>query len=153
MHADHELVGTIDDANGPSYVINLANARTMTLHRVRSVGATCPAPLNIHTGIVDGATVYSPRKVFEQKLRVLPTCKLREGDQPGFLPLTTSADANGRFFIVAGDGRVDEHAALTAMHTVRTPSCCTTLYTTRCIVPFLTAWEEYAALHIAVKQM
>lgn len=97
----------------------------MTLHRVRSVGATCPKPLNIHTGAIDGAVVYSPAIIFEKKLRKLPGCHLREGDQPGFLPLTTRADSEGRFFIVAGDGRVDEHAALTAMHTVRPCSHCT----------------------------
>ena len=120
LHADHEVVGTIDDESGPSYVVNLANSRTMTLHRVRSIGGgTCPNPLNIHTGTIDGAVVYSPHIIFEKKLRDLPGCHLREGDQPGFLPLTTTADDQGRFFIVAGDGRVDEHAALTSMHTVR----------------------------------
>eukprot|EP00892_Ulva_mutabilis_P004920 jgi/Ulvmu1/27/UM001_0028.1 len=36
----------------------------------------------------------------------------------GFLPLTTAADDSGRFFFIAGDVRVSEHAFLASQHTV-----------------------------------
>lgn len=127
MHADHEIVGTIDDAEGPSFVIDLAQSRTMTLHRVLSRGNNakqCPRPLNVHTGTLDGTVVYGAQRSYQNTLKETGGCRLREGE-PGFLPLTTQADEEGRFFIVAGDGRVDEHAALTSMHTVRPHSHCT----------------------------
>ena len=128
VSADHELVGTIDDTDGPEFTIDLENERTMMLRKVRAVNLRCPEPFNVHTGTIDGTAVYSALPGYELTLRERRplTCRLREGE-PGFLPLTTSADEEGRFFIVAGDGRVDEHAVLTTMHTVR--ACHTCLHT------------------------
>jgi hypothetical protein len=125
MHADHEIVGTISDQDGPTFTINLANARTMFLKRLKTIGLVCPRPLNVHTGRIDGSVVYGSQKDYTTTLHELNGCRMREGE-PGFLPLTTTADESGQFFIVAGDGRVDENAALTSMQIVRpwSHNCC-----------------------------
>lgn len=50
-------------------------------------------------------------------LRAPDSCKMRTS--PGnLLPVTTAPDNKGQNRFVAGDGRVNEHAVLTGMHTL-----------------------------------
>jgi hypothetical protein len=58
------------------------------------------------------------KKFLKNTLREPNSCKLRTSEA-SMLPITTQADDLGRFFFIAGDLRVDEHALLTCMHTVR----------------------------------
>lgn len=62
-------------------------------------------------------------------LRIPGSCNLRisKTDAGEFPPVTTTADAQGRFFFLAGDVRISEHSFLFAQHTVRPhpcPVCC-----------------------------
>ena len=91
----------------------------MELHRaITTFRRGCEATLNVHTGRVDAGPVYGTDEAYIQgTLREPDTCRMRvaEGD---FLPLTSSADGEGRFFFIAGDVRVSEHAFLASQHTV-----------------------------------
>jgi hypothetical protein len=120
LYAD-DIVATIDDASGPTFTIDLVNkgkTATMTLHRLATDGGTCGRPRTIHTSIIDAGPIYGTDEVYLKTiLRETGTCRFRASDG-GMLPITTRADESGRFFFIAGDLRVDEHAVLTAMHTV-----------------------------------
>ena len=92
----------------------------MEVHRaVTTFRRGCRAPLNIHTPQIDGGPIYGSDEAYVQStLREPDTCFLRTS-AGNLLPLSTSADAEGRFFFLAGDVRVSEHAFLTAQHHVR----------------------------------
>lgn len=96
----------------------------MNLHRAQTDGnGDNPRPINVHSGRVNGGAIYGENSDYEHKvLRVPGTCRLRES-VPGYLPITSTPDADGKFRWIAGDGRVDEHSALTTMHTVCLQSC------------------------------
>jgi hypothetical protein len=109
-NADHDIVATIEDQDGPTFTLDL-DGRPMALKRVEVKGFSCPAPVNTQTGIMDGGPVYGTDLQHEFKTLKMPnSCRLRES-VPGFLPITTKADNKGRFFFLAGDLRVDEHAS------------------------------------------
>lgn len=111
-------MGTIENTDEPAIEVPGVDGRFMNLHRVKTEGKRKNArPINIHTGRVDGGAIYGSNKKYEQEvLRETGTCRLRES-MAGFLPITSEAE-DGIFKFVAGDSRVDEHAILTAMHTV-----------------------------------
>ena len=91
----------------------------MEVHRaVTTFRRGCEASLNIHTGQVDAGPIYGTEEAYVQStLREPNTCRMRvsEGD---FLPLTTRADGEGRFFLISGDVRSSEHSLLAAQHMV-----------------------------------
>ena len=91
----------------------------MELHRAVTTNRRgCKNTLNVHTPRVDAGPIYGTDEAYTQNtLREPGTCFLRTADG-GFLPLTTAADDDGRFFFIAGDVRVSEHAFLASQHTV-----------------------------------
>lgn len=102
---------------------------SMVVHRLEAPADldSCPAPENVHTAKIDGGAVYGTDEAYLNKvLREPNSCKLRESDSQ-MLPITSSADEQGRFFFIAGDLRVDEHGLLTCMHTVWLPYNCSAL--------------------------
>ena len=91
----------------------------MDLHRATTIRRRgCEQPLNVHTPQIDAGPIYgSDRTYLQQTLRLPGTCRMRTADGD-FLPVTTSANENGQFTMLAGDVRVSEHAFLAAQHTV-----------------------------------
>ena len=121
-------VATIDDLEGPTFTIKMQHggkAGDMTLHRlIAPLEDGCPAPPQIHTAAIDGSQVYGTDEDYlNTVLREPGSCRLRTSES-NMLPITTKADDKGRFFFLAGDARVDEHAMLTSMHTARPPAVC-----------------------------
>eukprot|EP00892_Ulva_mutabilis_P000383 jgi/Ulvmu1/10345/UM061_0028.1 len=119
---DHDIVATIDDLDGPTFTVKLEHgdkSADMTLHRlVAPVEDGCPVPPQIHTAAIDASQVYGTDEAYlKGTLREPNSCKLRTSED-NMLPITTKADSKGRFFFIAGDARVDEHAMLTSMHTL-----------------------------------
>ena len=92
----------------------------MEVHRATATFRRgCRASLNVHTPQIDGGPIYGNDETYVQStLREPDTCFLRTS-AGNLLPLSTSADAEGRFFFLAGDVRVSEHAFLAAQHLVR----------------------------------
>ena len=118
--ADHDLALTIEDEEGPTIDVETDDpSDPMGLHRaVTTFRRGCEATLNVHSGLVDAGPVYGTDEEYVQStLREPDTCRMRVADGD-FLPLTTNADGEGRFFFIAGDVRVSEHAFLASQHTV-----------------------------------
>eukprot|EP00892_Ulva_mutabilis_P003698 jgi/Ulvmu1/16/UM001_0017.1 len=115
---DHDLALSIEDEEGPTIDVE-TETDVMGLHRtVTTRRRGCKNTLNVHTHHIDAGPVYGTEEAYVQNtLREPGTCLLRTADG-GFLPITTSADDEGRFFMIAGDVRVSEHAFLAAQHTV-----------------------------------
>ena len=119
-HADHDLALTIEDEEGPTLEVGTDDpSDPMELHRaIFTFRRGCPTTLNIHTGLIDAGPVYGTDEAYVQStLREPGTCRLRVADGD-FLPLTSEADGEGRFFFITGDVRSSEHAFLAAQHTV-----------------------------------
>jgi hypothetical protein len=119
-----DVVATIDDKGGPTFQITMAKEEqsgSMMLNRLvaeEGEGGECSVPKTTQTSTIDGGTVYgTDANYLSNVLREPGSCKLRtsEGNMP---PMTTTPDEKGRFFFLTGDLRVDEHAVLTAMHTI-----------------------------------
>eukprot|EP00892_Ulva_mutabilis_P004032 jgi/Ulvmu1/1/UM001_0001.1 len=117
---DHDLALTIEDEDGPTIEVGADDPNDpMELHRaITTFRRGCEATLNVHNGHVDAGPVYGTDEAYIQStLREPDTCRMRVADGD-FLPLTTNADSEGRFFFIAGDVRVSEHAFLASQHTV-----------------------------------
>eukprot|EP00892_Ulva_mutabilis_P006210 jgi/Ulvmu1/3961/UM180_0001.1 len=117
---DHDLALTLEDEEGPTIEVGAEDPdEPMELHRAFTTRRRgCSTTLNIHTGQVDAGPVYgTDEEYIQDTLREPGTCRLRVANG-NFLPLTSEADFEGRFFLVAGDVRVSEHAFLAAQHTV-----------------------------------
>jgi peroxidase len=128
---DHDLVASIEQPDGKKYPIELSsgdNTATMTLSRLFSEqDGDCNVPITTNTPLLDAGVIYSANDDFlHSTLREPDSCKLRTSDG-GFLPITTFPEGpnggeysgkRGKFFFIAGDVRVNEHAVLTAMHTI-----------------------------------
>ena len=115
---DHDLALTIEDEESSSIEVEAKNT-FMELHRaVTQKRGRCSNTINAHTPQVDAGPIYGSDRIYMQRtLRQPGTCYMRTADG-GFLPLTTNADDAGRFFFIAGDVRVSEHAFLASQHTV-----------------------------------
>eukprot|EP00892_Ulva_mutabilis_P000477 jgi/Ulvmu1/1042/UM104_0028.1 len=117
---DHDLALTIEDEEGPTIEVGTEDpADPMELHRAVTFSSRgCPTTLNVHTGLVDAGPVYGTEEAYVQStLREPGTCRMRVADGD-FLPLTSEADGEGRFFFISGDVRSSEHAFLASQHTV-----------------------------------
>lgn len=119
------MVATVDQEGEENFDIQLSSygqTATMTLHRLvteREAGAPqCRSPINVITPHIDGSMIYGSDEAYlKEVLREPNSCRLRTS--PGeLLPVTTDKDAAGQNRFIAGDGRVNEHAILTSMHTV-----------------------------------
>ena len=117
-HADHDLALSIENEEGPTIDVE-TETDVMGLHRVVTTNRRgCKNTLNVHTPQIDAGPVYGSNDPYIQNtLREPGTCFLRTADG-NFLPISTSADEEGRFFFIAGDVRVSEHAFLAVQHTV-----------------------------------
>jgi len=118
--ADHDLALTIEDEEGPTIEVGTDDpADPMELHRaITTFRRGCQTTLNIHNGLVDAGPVYGTDEAYIQgTLREPGTCRMRVADGD-FLPLTSEADDEGRFFFITGDVRSSEHAFLAAQHTL-----------------------------------
>lgn len=112
---------TIEEESGPTIAVGTLDPNDpMEVHRAITIfSRDCEASLNIHTPQIDGGPIYGSDEAYVQTtLREPGTCFLRTS-VGNLLPVSTRADAEGRFFFVAGDVRVSEHAFLTAQHHVR----------------------------------
>ena len=118
LPADHDLALTIEDEDGPSIEVG-TEQDTMEVHRaVTEIDRGCKNTLNVHTPHVDAGPIYGSDESYVQSMLRRPgTCFLRTS-RGNLLPVTTNADDEGSFFIIAGDVRVSEHAFLAAQHTV-----------------------------------
>eukprot|EP00892_Ulva_mutabilis_P008155 jgi/Ulvmu1/5711/UM024_0060.1 len=117
---DHDLTLTIENESGPTSEVGAADADDpMQLHRVITFPSQgCRSALNVHSPQIDAGPIYGTDESYiRDTLREPGTCRLRM-TEGGFLPVTTAADSQGRFFFIAGDVRVSEHAFLTAQHVV-----------------------------------
>ena len=116
--ADHDLALTIEDEDSPAFEVETDTDR-MEVHRaVTEIDRGCKNTLNVHTPHVGAGPIYGSDESYVQStLREPGTCFLRSA-VGGFLPLTSAADVDGRFFFLAGDVRVSEHAFLASQHTV-----------------------------------
>ena len=116
--ADHDLALSIEKEDGATIKVK-SNSDDMELHRVVTTNRRgCKNSLNVHSHRIDAGPIYGTEEAYrENTLREPGTCFLRTADG-NFLSVTTSADADGRFFFIAGDVRVSEHAFLAAQHTV-----------------------------------
>lgn len=125
---DHDIVATIDGTGEElEDRIKLKGERgmeaIMRLHPLVSEGSTdCsrggPTPKVVNSPIVDAGTVYSDEPAFlENVLRVKDSCMLLTSGPENLLPISVK-NSDGKHVFVAGDGRVDEHAVLTMMHTI-----------------------------------
>lgn len=119
---DHDLVATLEDLDGPTFTVDMKVGKrkgSMTMHRlVAPLEDGCPAPPQIHTAALDGSQIYGTDETYlKNTLREPASCKLRTSESD-MLPITSKADGKGRYFFLAGDARVDEHAMLTSMHTI-----------------------------------
>lgn len=122
---DHDVVATVDVEGGDDFDITLSSygqTATMTLHRLftepEDGAPKCRSPINVISPQIDGSMVYGSDEAYlNDVLREPESCRLRTS--PGeLLPVTTDKDAANQNRFLAGDGRVNEHAILTAMHTV-----------------------------------
>ena len=122
---DHDVVATVDEEDGESHDIILSSfgqTATMTLHRLftepEAGNPKCRSPINVISPQIDASQIYGSDPVYlKNVLREPASCRLRTS--PGeLLPVTTDKDVAGQNRFIAGDGRVNEHGILTAMHTV-----------------------------------
>eukprot|EP00892_Ulva_mutabilis_P004587 jgi/Ulvmu1/24/UM001_0025.1 len=115
---DHDLALSIEREDDPTIAVG-TETDVMNLHKVVTTNRRgCKNSLNVHTHRVDAGPIYGTEEAYVQEmLREPNTCFLRTAEG-GFLPVTTNADSEGRFFMISGDVRVSEHAFLAAQHTV-----------------------------------
>eukprot|EP00892_Ulva_mutabilis_P011613 jgi/Ulvmu1/8824/UM049_0004.1 len=117
---DHDLALTIENEDGPTIEVGAADPNDpMEVHRAITIFSQgCESSLNVHTGQIDAGPIYGTEEAYVQTtLREPNTCRLRVADGD-FLPVTSEADGEGRFFFISGDVRSSEHAFLAAQHIV-----------------------------------
>ena len=129
VHADHDVAQGIEQANPDTTFTIDSEFDSFTADRkITTFSRGCPATFNTHSGQIDGGMIYGTIPEFlANTLRVPGKCELRVSvDSTGapFPPLSTVADASGRFVFLAGDFRIGEHTFLFVHHTVRPRHIC-----------------------------